>query len=103
MERDQTPQSESEKNKNHPDSKIFIAKTFQIKHVNHINFQIHGKCESKVCLHDSKHENGPDMIHEKGEQFAFKHLFDNFDLMYAKFNSALFKSSGNSPDHPETL
>ena len=56
-----------------------------------------------MCLRDSKHENGPDMFHEKGEQFAFKHLYDNFDLMYAKFDSALFSSLGNSPDHPDTL
>ena len=32
------------KSKNFPDSKIFVAKTFQIKHVNRVNFQIREKC-----------------------------------------------------------
>ena len=32
------------KSKNFPDSKIFVAKTFRIKRVNRVNFQIHDKC-----------------------------------------------------------
>ena len=31
------------KSKNFPDSKIFVAKTFRIKCVNHVNFQIRDK------------------------------------------------------------
>ena len=32
------------KSKNFPDSKIFVAKTFRIKRVNRVNFQIRDKC-----------------------------------------------------------
>ena len=32
------------KSENFPDSKIFVAKTFQIKRVNGVNFQIRDKC-----------------------------------------------------------
>ena len=32
------------KSENFPDSKIFVAKTFRIKRVNRVNFQIRNKC-----------------------------------------------------------
>ena len=32
------------KSENFPDSKIFVAKTFRIKRVNRVNFQIRDKC-----------------------------------------------------------
>ena len=32
------------KNENFPDSKIFVAKTFRIKGINRVNFQICDKC-----------------------------------------------------------
>ena len=32
------------KSDNFPDSKIFVAKTFRIKRVNRVNFQIRDKC-----------------------------------------------------------
>ena len=35
---------DSEKNENFPDSKIFAAKTFRIKRVKRVNFQIRDKC-----------------------------------------------------------
>ena len=32
------------KSENFPDSKIFVAKTFRLKRVNRVNFQIRDKC-----------------------------------------------------------
>ena len=40
------------KSENFPDSKIFVAKTFRIKRVNRVNFQIRDKCALKVVLQD---------------------------------------------------
>ena len=40
------------KGENFPDSKIFVAKTFRIKRVNRVNFQIRDKCALKVVLQD---------------------------------------------------
>ena len=40
----------------------------------------------------------------KGVQdFALKHFIDYFNLIYAKLNTALFRLSGNFPDHPDTF
>ena len=41
------------KSENFPDSKIFVAKTFRIKRVNRVNFQIRDKCALKVVLQDN--------------------------------------------------
>ena len=43
---------QSHKSENFPDSKIFVAKTFRIKRVNRVNFQIRDKCALKVVLQD---------------------------------------------------
>ena len=40
------------KSENFPDSKIFVTKTFRIKRVNHVNFQIRDKGALKVVLQD---------------------------------------------------
>ena len=40
------------KSENFPDSKIFVAKTFRIKRVNRVNFQIRDKGAEKVVLQD---------------------------------------------------
>ena len=47
-----TSASRVTKSENFPDSKIFVAKTFQIKRVNRVNFQIRDKCALKVVLQD---------------------------------------------------
>ena len=40
------------KSENFLDSKIWVAKTFRIKRVNCVNFQIRDKCALKVVLQD---------------------------------------------------
>ena len=51
------------KSKNFPDSKIFVAKTFQMMCVNCVNFQIWDICPEGVLLQDLKHKNGQNMPH----------------------------------------
>ena len=50
------------KSENFPDSKIFVAKTFRIKRVNRVDFQICDKCAKKVFLQDFVHKHGPNML-----------------------------------------
>ena len=59
------------KSKNFPDSKIFVAKTFRMKRINCINFQIHDKCAERwfckilyvsmvqICSLGSAYNRGP--------------------------------------------
>ena len=56
------PSSRVRKSKNFPDSKIFGAKTFRIKRVNRVDFQICDKCAKKVFLQDFVHKRGPNML-----------------------------------------
>ena len=46
------------KNENFPDSMIFVAKTFRIKRVNCVNFQI----RTNAFLQDFVHKHGPNML-----------------------------------------
>ena len=50
------------KSKNFLDSKIFVAKTFRIKRVIRVDFQIRDKCAQKVVLQDIVHKHGPNML-----------------------------------------
>ena len=75
------------KSKDFPDSRIFVAKTFRIKSVNRVNFQIRDKSTYKVCLLDFKHKNGPYSnmlhgVHLKGKQCELMHFIGFFKFIY---------------------
>ena len=50
-----------------------------------------------------KFSNSRQMRVKGVQDFALKHFIDYFNLIYAKLNTALFRLSGNFPDHPDTF